>query len=140
MHFTQNEFKIIELLAIHAGKVLTYDFILEQALISRTQKMDRPPLAEGGAVCPHAGERASAQERDGLRQPAGGASGCETANRPSSSFPAVIRPSRVRPSVPVSAWRETTGSMAVDALKVRSAPGKGVTVTMARRIARRAGR
>ena len=29
IHFTQNEFKIIELLAIHAGKVLTYDFILE---------------------------------------------------------------------------------------------------------------
>ena len=28
IHFTQNEFKIIELLAIHAGKVLTYDFIL----------------------------------------------------------------------------------------------------------------
>ena len=27
--FTQNEFKILELLAIHAGKVLTYDFILE---------------------------------------------------------------------------------------------------------------
>ena len=29
IHFTQNEFKIVELLAIHAGKVLTYDFILE---------------------------------------------------------------------------------------------------------------
>ena len=29
IHFTQNEFKIIELLAIHAGKVLTYDSILE---------------------------------------------------------------------------------------------------------------
>ena len=29
IHFTQNEFKIIELLAIHAGKVLTYDVILE---------------------------------------------------------------------------------------------------------------
>ncbi len=29
IHFTQNEFKIIELLAAHAGKVLTYDFILE---------------------------------------------------------------------------------------------------------------
>lgn len=29
IHFTQNEFKIIELLAIHAGKVLTYDFTLE---------------------------------------------------------------------------------------------------------------
>ena len=29
IHFTQNEFKIIELLAIHAGKVLTYDFILK---------------------------------------------------------------------------------------------------------------
>ena len=29
IHFTQNEFKIIELLAIHAGKVLTYAFILE---------------------------------------------------------------------------------------------------------------
>ena len=29
IHFTQNEFKIIELLAIHVGKVLTYDFILE---------------------------------------------------------------------------------------------------------------
>lgn len=29
IHFTQNEFKIIELLALHAGKVLTYDFILE---------------------------------------------------------------------------------------------------------------
>ena len=28
IHFTQNEFKILELLAIHAGKVLTYDFIL----------------------------------------------------------------------------------------------------------------
>lgn len=29
IHFTQNEFKILELLAIHAGKVLTYDFILQ---------------------------------------------------------------------------------------------------------------
>ena len=29
VHFTQNEFKIVELLAIHAGKVLTYDFILK---------------------------------------------------------------------------------------------------------------
>ena len=29
IHFTQNEFKILELLSIHAGKVLTYDFILE---------------------------------------------------------------------------------------------------------------
>lgn len=29
IHFTQNEFKILELLALHAGKVLTYDFILE---------------------------------------------------------------------------------------------------------------
>ncbi len=29
IHFTQNEFKIMELLAAHAGKVLTYDFILE---------------------------------------------------------------------------------------------------------------
>ncbi len=29
IHFTQNEFKIMELLCIHAGKVLTYDFILE---------------------------------------------------------------------------------------------------------------
>lgn len=28
IHFTQNEFKILELLAVHAGKVLTYDFIL----------------------------------------------------------------------------------------------------------------
>lgn len=28
IHFTQNEFKILELLAIHAGRVLTYDFIL----------------------------------------------------------------------------------------------------------------
>ena len=30
IHFTQNEFKIIELLAVHAGKVLTHDFILSQ--------------------------------------------------------------------------------------------------------------
>ena len=30
IHFTQNEFKILELLTIHAGKVLTYDFILER--------------------------------------------------------------------------------------------------------------
>ena len=29
IHFTHNEFKILELLAIHAGKVLTYDFILK---------------------------------------------------------------------------------------------------------------
>ena len=29
IHVTQNEFKILELLCIHAGKVLTYDFILE---------------------------------------------------------------------------------------------------------------
>lgn len=29
LHFTQNEFKILELLCLHAGKVLTYDFILE---------------------------------------------------------------------------------------------------------------
>jgi len=30
IHLTQNEFKILELLCIHAGKVLTYDFILKQ--------------------------------------------------------------------------------------------------------------
>jgi two-component system KDP operon response regulator KdpE len=29
IHFTQNEFKILELLSAHVGKVLTYDFILE---------------------------------------------------------------------------------------------------------------
>ena len=29
VHFTQNEFKILELLCAHSGKVLTYDFILE---------------------------------------------------------------------------------------------------------------
>ena len=29
VHFTQNEFKILELLCLHAGKVLTYDFILK---------------------------------------------------------------------------------------------------------------
>ena len=29
IHFTQNEFKILELLALHSGKVLTYDFILK---------------------------------------------------------------------------------------------------------------
>lgn len=29
VHFTQNEFKILELLCAHAGKVLTYDYILE---------------------------------------------------------------------------------------------------------------
>ena len=29
IHFTQNEFKILELLCLHAGKVLTYDFILK---------------------------------------------------------------------------------------------------------------
>ncbi len=29
IHFTQNEFKILELLCAHSGKVLTYDFILE---------------------------------------------------------------------------------------------------------------
>ena len=29
IHFTQNEFKILELLCTHAGKVLTYDFILK---------------------------------------------------------------------------------------------------------------
>ncbi|MBR2080224.1 MAG: winged helix-turn-helix transcriptional regulator, partial [Oscillospiraceae bacterium] len=28
VHLTQNEFKIVSLLGIHAGKVLTYDFIL----------------------------------------------------------------------------------------------------------------
>ncbi|MBE6972422.1 MAG: response regulator transcription factor [Ruminococcaceae bacterium] len=28
IHFTQNEFKILELLCLHAGKVLTYDFII----------------------------------------------------------------------------------------------------------------
>ena len=28
VHFTQNEFKILELLCLHAGKVLTYDFII----------------------------------------------------------------------------------------------------------------
>ena len=28
LHFTQNEFKILELLCLHAGKVLTYDFII----------------------------------------------------------------------------------------------------------------
>ena len=30
IHFTQNEFKILELLAIHAGKVLTYDSIIKE--------------------------------------------------------------------------------------------------------------
>jgi len=30
IHFTQNEFKILELLCAHVGKVLTYDFILER--------------------------------------------------------------------------------------------------------------
>ena len=29
IHFTQNEFKILALLCVHSGKVLTYDFILE---------------------------------------------------------------------------------------------------------------
>lgn len=29
VHFTQNEFKILELLCLHAGKVLTYDFIID---------------------------------------------------------------------------------------------------------------
>lgn len=29
IHFTQNEFKILELLCAHSGKVLTYDYILE---------------------------------------------------------------------------------------------------------------
>ena len=29
IHFTQNEFKILSLLFLHGGKVLTYDFILE---------------------------------------------------------------------------------------------------------------
>lgn len=29
IHFTQNEFKILELLCAHSGKVLTYDFILK---------------------------------------------------------------------------------------------------------------
>ena len=29
IHFTQNEFKILELLCLHAGKVLSYDFILK---------------------------------------------------------------------------------------------------------------
>ena len=28
VHFTQNEFKILELLCLHAGRVLTYDFII----------------------------------------------------------------------------------------------------------------
>ena len=30
VHLTQNEFKLMELLCLHAGKVLTYDFILKQ--------------------------------------------------------------------------------------------------------------
>lgn len=30
IHFTQNEFKILELLCLHAGKVLTYDFIISR--------------------------------------------------------------------------------------------------------------
>lgn len=30
VHLTQNEFKILELLCLHAGKVLTYDFLLKQ--------------------------------------------------------------------------------------------------------------
>ncbi len=30
IHLTQNEFKIVELLCIHAGKVLTYDYLLKQ--------------------------------------------------------------------------------------------------------------
>lgn len=29
IHFTQNEFKILHLLCLHAGRVLTYDFILQ---------------------------------------------------------------------------------------------------------------
>ena len=39
---------------------------------------------------------------------------------PSSSFPVVSIPSRVRPSAPVSAWRETTGSAAVSAAAMSS--------------------
>ena len=30
MHLTQNEFKILELLCLHPGKVLTYDFIMRR--------------------------------------------------------------------------------------------------------------
>lgn len=30
IHLTQNEFKILELLCLHAGKVLTYDFIMKE--------------------------------------------------------------------------------------------------------------
>ena len=30
VHLTQNEFKLMELLCLHAGKVLTYDFVLKQ--------------------------------------------------------------------------------------------------------------
>ena len=30
VHLTQNEFKILELLCVHAGKVLTYDFIMRR--------------------------------------------------------------------------------------------------------------
>lgn len=30
VHFTQNEFKILELLCLNAGKVLTYDFIIDR--------------------------------------------------------------------------------------------------------------
>ena len=50
IHFTQNEFKILELLCLHAGKVLTYDriFKLRPQNTGRIQKLksltDRKPL------------------------------------------------------------------------------------------------
>ena len=55
IHFTQNEFKILELLCLHAGKVLTYDFILKHVWGLRGQQQpdpagqhgQHPPQAEG---------------------------------------------------------------------------------------------
>ena len=96
VHFTQNEFKILELLCIHAGKVLTYDFMQGAHLrlhsgarvgpLRQQQQPDppgehgqHPPQAQGepirAQICPHrAGHRIP--DAGGLRRrsgtPAGG--------------------------------------------------------------------
>ena len=79
VHFTQNEFKILELLCIHAGKVLTYDFILARVGPLRQQQQpdppgehgQHPPQAQGeplrAQICPHrAGHRVP--DAGGLRR------------------------------------------------------------------------
>ena len=57
VHFTQNEFKILELLCIHAGKVLTYDFIQEHVWGPYGSSSNQIPPGQHGQYPPEAEKR-----------------------------------------------------------------------------------